>query len=293
MSISAALVMELRKISGAGMMDCKKALLETHGDLELALVEMRKKGQAKAAKKADRVAAEGVIEIARSADGRDVIMLEINSETDFVARDLNFTDFASKAALTALQSGVEDVQALSAEMLSGTELTVEQAREELVAKIGENIQLRRLSRLHSDDVTGFYLHGGRIGVLVALQGGDESLAKDLAMHIAASRPQVISSDQMDPVLIENERAIFMAQVLESGKPPAILEKMVEGRIAKFLDEVCLSGQAFVKDPALTIAALLKQKNAKVLAFTRYEVGEGIEKKQDNFVEEVMAQVHEK
>ncbi len=293
MSINAALVMELRKISGAGMMDCKKALLETNGDLELALVEMRKKGQAKAAKKADRVAAEGVIEIARSADGHDVVMLEINSETDFVARDLNFTTFASQTVQSALQSGVTDVQALSQEILPGSALTVEQAREELVAKIGENIQLRRLSHLHSTDVTGFYLHGSRIGVLVALQGGDESLAKDLAMHIAASRPQVINSDQIDPALIENERVIFMAQVIDSGKPPAILEKMVEGRIAKFLDEVCLSGQAFVKDPSMTIAALLKQKNAKVLAFTRYEVGEGIEKKQDNFVEEVMAQVHEK
>lgn len=290
MSISAAMVMKLRERTGAGMMECKKFLLATNGDIEEAITEMRKAGQAKADKKADRIAAEGVIVVARSIDGRRAVMVEINSETDFVARDTNFTTFANLVAETALNSNALNVEALSKETLHGTEITVEQARQELVAKIGENIQLRRLEHISSDDVTGSYIHSNRIGVLVALKQGDEALAKDIAMHIAASRPIVVSREEVSKDAIEKEREIFIAQARESGKPQEIIDKMIDGRIAKFLDEVSLLGQSFVKDPNVKIQQLLKQKNAQVLSFTCYEVGEGIEKKVDNFVEEVMSQV---
>ncbi|KTD36123.1 translation elongation factor Ts (EF-Ts) [Legionella nautarum] len=292
MSISASLVMQLRERTGAGMMECKKFLIATNGDIEQAILEMRKAGQAKADKKADRVAAEGVVVLARSADGRSAVMLEINSETDFVARDENFTDFAGKAVETALQSSVADVNALANETLVGANITVEQARQELIAKIGENIKLRRMVRISCDGVVGSYLHGARIGVMVALKNGDEALAKDIAMHIAASRPMVINNDQVPAEAIENERDIFTAQARESGKPQEIIDKMIEGRINKFLDEVSLMGQPFVKDPNKKVSQLLKEKNAEVVSFIRFEVGEGIEKKEDNFVEEVMAQVRD-
>lgn len=293
MSISATLVMQLRERTGAGMMECKKFLIATNGDIELAISEMRKAGQAKADKKADRVAAEGIIVIARSADGRSAVMIEINSETDFVARDENFTDFANKVVQTALGSSAVEIDDLAKETLVGTSGTIEQARQALVAKIGENIKLRRMIKVSCDGVIGYYLHGTRIGVMVALKNGDESLAKDIAMHIAASRPLVVNRDQVDEATIENEREIFTAQVRESGKPPEIIEKMIEGRINKFIDEVSLMGQPFVKDPNKKISVLLKEKNAEVLSFIRFEVGEGIEKKEDNFVEEVMAQVRDK
>ncbi|MCE0723843.1 MULTISPECIES: translation elongation factor Ts [Legionella] len=290
MSISASLVMQLRERTGAGMMECKKFLIATNGDIEAAIIEMRKAGQAKADKKADRVAAEGVIVIARSIDGRSAIMLEINSETDFVARDENFTNFANTVAETALNSSATTIEALSATTLSSGS-TVEQARQELVAKIGENIKLRRLERMQCDSgVIGCYLHGSRIGVMVALKTGDEELAKDIAMHIAASKPIVVSKDQVSTEAIENEREIFTAQAKESGKPQEIIDKMIEGRINKFIDEVSLLGQPFVKNPDIKVGQLLKEKNTEVLSFIRYEVGEGIEKKEDNFVEEVMAQV---
>lgn len=290
MSISASLVMQLRERTGAGMMECKKFLIATNGDIEAAIIEMRKAGQAKADKKADRVAAEGVVVIARSADGRSAVMLEINSETDFVARDENFTNFASKVAETALNSSATTVAELSAITLSSGN-TVEQARQELVAKIGENIKLRRLERMSCDTgVIGYYLHGSRIGVMAALKTGDEELAKDIAMHIAASKPIVVSRDQVSAEAIENEREIFTAQAKESGKPQEIIDKMIEGRINKFIDEVSLLGQPFVKNPDIKVGQLLKEKNTEVLSFIRYEVGEGIEKKEDNFVEEVMAQV---
>ena len=292
MSISAALVMQLRERTGAGMMECKKFLIATNGDIELAIQEMRKAGQAKADKKADRVAAEGVVVIARAADGRSAVMLEINSETDFVARDENFTGFADKVAETALNSTVEDVNALSQTILIGTESTVEQARQELVAKIGENIKLRRMTKISCDGVIGSYLHGSRIGVMVGLKNGDETLAKDIAMHVAASRPMVVSREQVSAEAIESEREIFTAQARESGKPQEIIDKMIEGRINKFIDEVSLLGQPFVKDPNKKVSQLLQEKNAMVISFTRFEVGEGIEKKEDNFVEEVMAQVRD-
>ncbi|MCA0402854.1 MAG: translation elongation factor Ts [Proteobacteria bacterium] len=290
--ISAALVMQLRERTGSGMMECKKFLVAANGDIELAISEMRKAGQAKADKKADRIAAEGIIIVARSADGKHAVMLEINSETDFVARDDNFTKFASDAVETALKSNAKDVDALSNEIIAGSDLTVEQARQQLVAKIGENIKLRRLIHIHSEGVVGSYLHGSRIGVVVALKNGDEALAKDIAMHVAASRPMVISRDQVPADAIETERDIFMAQARETGKPQDIIEKMIEGRINKYIDEVSLLGQPFVKDPNKKISQLLKEHNAEVLSFTRFEVGEGIEKKEDNFVEEVMAQVRD-
>lgn len=290
MSISSELVRQLRERTGAGMMECKKYLIATNGDIEAAITEMRIAGQAKADKKADRVAAEGIVITARTADGRTAIMLEINSETDFVARDENFTNFANAVADAALNSSVTTIDELSSLILSSG-LSIEQARQELVAKIGENIKLRRLERMHcGDGVVGYYLHGSRIGVMVALRNGDDVLAKDIAMHIAASKPIVVSRDQVSAEVIENEREIFTAQAKESGKPQEIIDKMIEGRINKFIDEVSLLGQPYVKNPDIKVAQLLKEKNADVVAFIRYEVGEGIEKKEDNFVEEVMAQV---
>ena len=291
-AISASMVMELRQRSGAGMMECKKFLVAAEGDIELAMTEMRKAGQAKADKKADRIAAEGVVVIARSDDARCAVMLEINSETDFVARDENFTQFADKVAKTALKARLTDVDALSQKVLDGSDMTVEEARQQLVTKIGENVKLRRIALVESDGAVGDYLHGSRIGVLVALNTADEALAKDIAMHVAASRPQVISAEEVSKDAIENEREIFQAQARESGKPQAIIDKMIEGRLTKFVDEVSLVGQPFVKDPNKKVGQLLKEKNAQVVSFIRLEVGEGIEKKEDNFVEEVMAQVRE-
>lgn len=292
MSVSAAMVMELRERTGVGMMECKKFLVAAGGDIELAITEMRKAGQAKADKKADRIAAEGIVVIARSSDYKQAAMLEINSETDFAARDQNFTEFANQAVQTALETGVDSIDALSNEKIRGTDTTVEQARQQLVAKIGENIKLRRLEQIRCDGVIGTYLHGSRIGVLVAMKSGDDILAKDLGMQIAASKPLVLSRDQVSPDAIENEREIFIAQARESGKSQEIIDKMIDGRISKFVDEVSLLGQVFVKDPSKKVSQLLKEKNAEVVSFTRFEVGEGIDKKEDNFVEEVMAQVRE-
>jgi elongation factor Ts len=284
------LVKKLRERTDAGIMDCKRFLVKTDGDIELAIIEMRKEGKAKADKKSDRIAAEGVIVIAVSEDKKDALMLEVNSETDFVARDSNFTEFSRRVAQTALQkSSINDVTILSNETLVETNHTIEQARQELVAKIGEHIQLRRIQRIHSDGCVASYLHGQRIGVLVALNIQDEILAKDIAMHIAASNPMVIDSSAVPADAIERERDIFTAQAKESGKPQEIIEKMIEGRISKFKEEVSLMDQFFVKDPSKKIKQLLQEKNATVIAFSRYEVGEGIEKKKDNFVEEVMSQ----
>lgn len=297
MAVKAATVMSLRERTGAGMMECKKFLMQTvseehpEGNIEEAIHEMRKAGQAKADKKADRVAAEGSIIIQRSADGRSAIILEINSETDFVARDENFTQFAEQVAITALNdSSIQDIAALSNATIANCGRTVEEERQALVAKIGENIKIRRFERLTSETVIGTYLHGSRIGVIVALKNGEEALAKDIAMHVAASRPMVVSRDDVSKDAIENERDIFNAQARESGKPQEIIDKMIEGRINKFIDEVSLLGQPFIKDPNVKVSQILKEQNAEVFSFIRYEVGEGIEKKVDNFVEEVMAQV---
>jgi len=290
MGITAALVKELRKRTGAGMMDCKKALLETDGNIDIAIENMRKSGIAKAAKKAGRVAAEGVIIIRQAEDNKHSVILEINCETDFVAKDDNFGRFANAIADTVLADkpgNVDDLLNLTLHETTG--LSVEEARSELIAKIGENISVRRFSIIEHTDNIGSYLHGVRIGVVVGLSGGDDSLAKDLAMHIAASKPVCIAENEVSEAILEQEKAVFKAQANESGKPEEIIEKMVTGRINKFLKEITLLGQPFVKYPDITIEKLLASQNASVNFFTRYEVGEGIEKKEDNFVEDVMAQ----
>jgi elongation factor Ts len=289
MQITAATVKELRERTGAGMMDCKKALEETQGNIEAAIENMRKSGIAKAAKKSGRIAAEGQI-ILRSQGGQAVIV-EINCETDFVAKDENFVRFSSGVADTILAAAPTSIEALNALPLAGgvAGQTVEAARTELVAKIGENISIRRFVLQNNKGTAGLYLHGVRIGVLVDMTGGSEELARDVAMHIAASKPVCIDADEVPQQLLDQEKAVYISQAQESGKPAEIIEKMVSGRISKFLKEITLLGQPFVKDPDTTVEKLLKSSNAVVNSFVRYEVGEGIEKKTDNFVEEVMAQ----
>ncbi len=289
MAISASLVKDLRERTGAGMMECKKALVECDGNLDAAIELMRKSGQAKAAKKAGRTAADGVVEIRVSDDLRQAVMLEINSETDFVAKDANFTNFAGAVAECALTSQVADIEALANQPLPPA-ATIDAAREALIAKIGENVQLRRLVRFDGcQGLVYHYRHGSRIGVIVELTGGDESLGRDLAMHIAAAAPLCVSADQVPADVLDKEREIFRAQALDSGKPENIIDKITEGRVRKYLEEITLHGQAFVKDPDQTIAQLLKQAGAEVVRFVRFEVGEGIEKKVENFAEEVQAQ----
>lgn len=290
--IKAGQVKELRELTGAGMMECKAALVESNGDLEAAVVHLRKKGQTKADRKAGRVAAEGIIIVLSSADNKRAIMLEINSETDFVARDENFRAFANSVAATALQAQVGDdiVKLLAMPLAAGSEHSIEQARQELVAKVGENINVRRVATIATDGIVGSYVHMERIGVLVELKGGDIALARDIAMHIAASNPLVLDPKDVSAELLAKERDIYSAQARESGKPEAIIEKMIEGRVSKFLQEVSLLGQPFVKEPTVTVGDLLKSKNATVVSFVRFAVGEGIEKVVTNFAEEVMAQV---
>jgi elongation factor Ts len=289
MNITADTVKQLRERTGAGMMECKKALVEANGDLEAAAEIMRKSGLAKADKKATRVAAEGRIVHAISDDGKTAVLVEVNCETDFVAREADFTAFADDVAATALAAGAATVEAvLAATGRDGVGL--EERRRALVAKIGENITVRRLSRVATSGVLGAYLHGTRIGSIVALEGGDATLAKDLAMHVAAINPQCIDSSEVPAEQLAKEREILSAQALAEGKPAAIVEKMIEGRIRKFLAEITLVGQPFVKDPDTSVEKLLKQAGAKVVSFARLEVGAGIEKKQENFADEVMATV---
>ena len=290
MQITAAMVKELRERTGAGMMDCKKALNEAAGDIEAAIEAMRKSGVAKAAKKAGRTAAEGVIVVKQASDTGEAVILEVNCETDFVAKDENFISFANAVMETTLSNQPADVEALSALAIgSSGEQTVEEARLQLVSKIGENIGVRRFDRIAGNGKLGVYLHGTRIGVVVEVEGGDETLAKDIAMHIAASRPVCVQEENVPQELLDKEKEIYTVQAQESGKPPEIIEKMVVGRLNKYLKEITLLGQPFVKDPDQTVEKLLKAKGAKVNRFIRYEVGEGIEKKADNFAEEVMAQ----
>ncbi len=288
MSITASQVKELRERTGVSMMECKKALVETAGDIEAAIELMCKNGMAKAAKKADRTAAEGAVFVKTSADGKSGTMVEINSETDFVARDENFTNFAQQVMTCAIDSHAEDVAKLME--LNVEDTSLEKLREQLIAKLGEKIAVRRVESLQTDGVLGSYVHGGRIGVLVTLEGGNVDLAKDIAMHIAAMRPQVVNPDEVSAELVEKEKEIFTSQAMESGKPAEIIEKIIGGRIKKFVDEVSLIGQVFVKDPSVKVGQLLKDNSAKVTGFVCYEVGEGIEKKEENFREEVMAQV---
>ncbi|MCP5328837.1 MAG: translation elongation factor Ts [Steroidobacteraceae bacterium] len=288
-NISADLVKQLRERTGVGMMECKKALVETNGDLEAAAELMRKQGLAKADKKASRVAAEGVVAVEKSADGRAAAMVEINCETDFVAREADFQAFAAEVARKALATRAADIAALGGERLASGE-TVDERRRALVAKIGENISVRRAVYLESSGQLGAYRHGTRIGTLVAVEGGDTSLAHDLAMHVAAANPQYLSVADVPAEVLAKEREIETEKAKAEGKPPEIVAKMIEGRLRKSLGEISLLGQAFVKDPDQTVEKLLKSAKATVRAFHRLEVGAGIEKKQDDFVGEVMAQV---
>jgi elongation factor Ts len=289
MSVTAEAVRQLRERTGAGMMECKRALVETGGDLDAAAELMRKQGLAKADKKAARVAAEGVIVVERGADGRAAAMVEINCETDFVAREQDFRNFAADLARLTLAGRVVDVPALLAAELAAGE-SVDERRRALVAKIGENISVRRCVVLESSGVLGAYAHGSRIGALVAIQGGSAALAHDLAMHVAASNPGYISAGEVPPEVVAKEREILTEQARKQGKSPEILAKMVEGRLRKALNEIVLLGQPFVKDPDQSVEKLLKSAGATVLRFERFEVGAGIEKKPQDFVAEVMAQV---
>ena len=289
MSITAAMVKELRERTGSGMMECKKALVEANGDMDVAIEQMRKAGLAKADKKSDRTAAEGNITIKTSEDGKQAVIVEVNCETDFVGNDDDFRGFTQAIADIALSSGVTTIDALQEQNI-GTS-TVEDARKALIAKIGENINIRRLQRIESQEGVIFqYLHGSRIGVIADINGIDQETGRGIAMHIAASKPVCVSEDQVDPALLEKEREIFSAQAEASGKPEQIIAKMVEGRLKKYLKEVTLLGQPYIKDPDLSVEQLLSSANARVVSFTRFEVGEGIEKIQENFAEEVMAQV---
>lgn len=288
MQISAAAVKELRERSGAGMMECKNALVETGGDLEAALEHLRKSGAAKAAKKAGRIAAEGTVVVAERAG--QAVVVEINSETDFVANDDNFTHFANALGQVLLDHTPADIEGLGAIAMPGTGGTIEAARQQLVLKIGENISIRRFEqrKATTGQTLGAYRHGKRIGVLVTLEGGTPELARDIAMHVAATNPTCISEENVPADLLAKEKEIRVAQAATSGKPADIVEKMVSGQLRKFVAEITLLGQAFVKDPDTTVGKLLGGK-AKVLNFVRYEVGEGIEKKTVDFAEEVKAQ----
>ncbi len=285
MSITAAQVKELRERTGAGMMECKKALVETAGDMEAAIEHLRKAGLAKADKKSGRVAAEGAV--IQAGDHRHSVLVEINCETDFVAKDENFRGFAEEVATLAL--GTEDIEALGAAAMSSGH-SVEDARQQLVAKLGENIQVRRLAHLKVDaGVVASYIHGGRIGVLVAISGNDEELARDIAMHVAALNPAYRDVADVPPEAVAKEKDILVAQAADSGKPPEIIEKMVTGRLKKHLAEITLTGQPFVKDGDITVGKLVQDKGIEILEFVRLEVGEGIEKEEGDFAAEVMQQ----
>jgi len=289
MSVTADAVRQLRERTGAGMMECKRALLETGGNLDASAELMRKQGLAKADKKAARVAAEGVIVIDRSPDGRAAAMVEINCETDFVAREHDFRNFAADVARLTLAGRPVDLPALLlAELVAGE--SVDARRRALVAKIGENISVRRCVVIESAGPLGVYVHGTRIGVLVALEGGTQELAHDLAMHVAASSPRYISAADVPEEIVAKEREILAAQAQKEGKSPEIVAKMVDGRLRKSLNEIALLGQPFVKNPDQSVEKLLQSARARVLRFERFEVGAGIEKKREDFVAEVMAQV---
>ena len=292
MQITASMVKELRERTGSGMMECKKALQEANGDIDVAIENMRKSGLAKADKKSGRVAAEGRVVIEISDDGKSAAVVEVNCETDFVSGGDDFLSFVQAVAKTALANRPADVAALSEMTLEGSDESIETVRKEMVARIGENIQLRRFEIVETENSQlGKYMHGNRMGVLVEMEGGNDELIKDIAMHIAASNPMCVSEDDVPAEVLEKEKEILRAQALESGKPADIVEKMLTGRIRKYLAEITLLGQSFVKDPDKTVETLLSDAGAKVNRFVRYEVGEGIEKKQENFADEVMAQVN--
>ncbi len=289
MAITASLVKELRERTGSGMMECKKALVETDGDIEAAAELMRKSGAAKADKKAGRVAADGAIKVKVSEDGKTAVILEINSETDFVAKDDNFQAFADQVLDTVAEQKPDSVETLVGMSMSDGQV-VEEARQALIAKVGENIQIRRFQIVESDASIASYLHGARIGVLVD-SSADSELARDIAMHVAAVNPQFVDQDSVPAEFVEKEKSILIAQAESSGKPPEIIEKMIQGRLNKFLAEITLVGQPFVKDPDVTVGKLLQSANAEINSFVRYEVGEGIEKKVEDFAAEVASQLN--
>jgi elongation factor Ts len=284
-AVSAAMVKELRERTGLGMLDCKKALKEADGDIEQAIEDLRKSSGMKAAKKSGRIAAEGVVAVRVAADGSSAVLVEVNSETDFVARDQGFLDFVDRVVDAAMASKAADVEALMTPEM-------QQAREALVQKIGENISVRRLTWIQlADGVVGSYVHGNsRIGVLVGVQAGNEELAKDIAMHIAAVNPQFVNPDAVPEDVIAKEKEIYVAQASDSGKPAEIIEKMVSGRVRKFLEEISLTKQPFVKDPDVTVGDLAAKAGGTVVSFVRFEVGEGIEKEEVDFAAEVAAQL---
>lgn len=286
-AVTAALVKELRERTGLGMMECKKALVAADADIEKAIEDLRKSGQAKAAKKAGRTAAEGVVIAKVAADGKTGVLVEINSETDFVARDDNFLGFADQVGEVVLNSGVDDVAKLAElEMGDGT---VETVRHALIQKIGENIQIRRIQRLSADSAVGAYVHGGKIGALVALKGGDAELGKDIAMHVAAVAPMVVKGEDVPAEVLDKEKEIIRAQPDMEGKPAEIVEKMLIGRVNKFLKEVSLNDQPFVKNPDQSVGKLAAAAGAEIESFVRLVVGEGIEKEEVDFAAEVAAQ----
>lgn len=290
MSISAAMVKELRERTSSGMMECKKALVEANGDMELAIENMRKAGLAKADKKSGRIAAEGIIGSKVSEDGKSVVIVDVNCETDFVAKGDDFNQYVQSITNALLAADLSNDEELN-DLILDNGISVEETRRNLIAKLGENITIRRFLKFTTTEGgQASYLHGSKIGVIVELSQPDPALGKDVAMHIAAAKPDFISEDQVSADLIAKEKEIFAAQALESGKPPEIVEKMIGGRITKFLAEVTLLGQAFIKDDSLTVGKLLASKSNSVVRFARFEVGEGIEKKEENFAEEVMAQV---
>ncbi|MEA3149083.1 MAG: elongation factor Ts [Gammaproteobacteria bacterium] len=286
MNITADTVKQLRERTGAGMMECKKALVETQGDLDAAAELMRKTGLAKADKKAARIAAEGTVAVERG--GSAAVLVEVNCETDFVARGDEFQAFARDVAKAALATSSDTLDSLLGAASGATSL--EEQRRALIAKLGENISVRRFVKVTAPGALGTYIHGARIGSLVALEGGDEALARDLAMHVAAVNPAFIDASEVPAAVLDKEREILTEQTKGEKKPPEIIAKMVEGRLRKYLAEITLLGQPFVKDPETTVEKLVKKAGAKVVRFVRYEVGAGIEKKQDDFVGEVMAQV---
>lgn len=288
MAVTASMVKDLRERTGVGMMECKKALVEANGDMDAAAELLRKIGLAQADKKASRIAAEGKVVLASSDDNTEAVLVEINCETDFVAKDENFLDFADRVAGQALKLATTDVEAVMATEVDG--ISLETARQNLITKIGENIQVRRAFRMTSNATIGAYIHGGHIGVLVEIEGGDAEVAHDIALHVAALAPAYVDVDDVPADVLEKEKSFLISQAQDSGKPAEIIEKMVEGRMRKHLSTITLLGQDFVKDGDITVAKLLKQKGAKVKGFTRLVVGEGLEKRNENFADEVAQQM---
>ena len=290
--VTASLVKELREKTGAGMMDCKKVLTEADGDMEKAIELLRERGIAKAAKKSGRVAAEGLVEAVISEDGKTGAIIEVNSETDFVAKNEEFKTFVENVANQVLKTNPKDVEELLAQPAMFEEgKTVQESLVGKIATIGENLTIRRFARFESEGLVEKYIHGdGKIAVLVNMKKGDSTVAKDICMQIAAARPEYVRREEVPEERVAKEMEILKVQTMNEGKPEAIAEKIVQGRIGKFYEEICLVDQAFVKDPNMKISELLKQKDAEVAEFARFEKGEGIEKKEENFAEEVMKQI---